>query len=580
MFRTLRSPATRLPALAFLVGLSGCVGSIGSGSGDPSVPAPGGSPNNPANPGTGSPGVSNPGGPAGPGGPVAGSPQQGVPDHVPLRRLTRSQYNNTIRDLLGLGGDPAAAFGIDEQEGGFNANSKAPLKELQIERYQQTADELAGKAVANLARIAPCAPPAKQNAACIDEFLGTFGKRAYRRPLTTEEQASYKALFQVAKNGGADFPTSLNLLIATMLQSPHFIYRPELGDGSRGGSNGVPLTPYETASRLSYFFLNSMPDDELFAAADGNKLGTVEQVSAQARRLLAKPQARETITSFHQQWLQIDDLLTVEKSATVYPGFNPELRAAMKVEVDEYVDQITRQGDGSLETLLSAKFSWLSGPLYGFYGAQGSGAAPRKVDLPAGQRGGLFTLAAVMARHSHADQSSLVGRGALISDRLLCIHPPSPPDDVDAVVPKPDPNIPTRKRFEEHRADPKCASCHTLMDPLGIPFEIYDGMGKFRTMDGGQRVDATSTLSGTDNDGPVTNAVDLMERLARTSQVRRCVTQQWFRYLVGRMDGEGDKGAIDAALAAFTASNQKVPDLLVALSTTNAFRFRRAVNLP
>jgi len=256
------------------------------------------------------------------------------------------------------------------------------------------------------------------------------------------------------------------------------------------------------------------------------------------------------------------------------------VRSAMKVELDEFVDQVTRNGDGKLETLLTAGYSYLNGPLYGFYGVTGSGAMPRKMDLPAGQRAGVFTLSGVMARHSHPDQSSLVGRGALVSDRLLCIDPPDPPDDVDAVVPKPDPNVSTRARFEQHRVDPKCAGCHALMDPLGIPFETYDGIGKYRTTDGGRPVDATSALKGTDNDGPVKDATELMKRLAGTSQVRRCLTQQWFRYVFGRMDTDGDKPAIDGALGAFEGAGNKVPDLMIALTTTNAFRFRRTVDLP
>jgi hypothetical protein len=501
-------------------------------------------------------------------------------EHVPLRRLTRTQYNNTVRDLLGVTGDAAASFGLDEAEGGFFANSKAPLKELQIEKYEQVADELAGKAIANMARLAPCAPPARPEAACLDEFLNGFGKRAYRRPLTDEEKTRYKALFAAGKTSGQDFPAAIGLLVSTMLQSPHFIYRPELGDPSRTDRAGLQLTAWETASRLSYFIQNTMPDDELFAAAEGDRLRTVEQVSAQTRRLLGTPQARETVTSFHEQWLGVDDLLTAEKDPMVYPAWNPEIRSAMKVELDEFVDQVTRTGDGKLETLLTAGYSSVNGPLYGFYGVTGWGAMPRKTDLPAGQRAGVFTLAGVMARHAHPDQSSLVGRGALVSDRLLCIHPPSPPDDVDAVVPKPDPNVSTRVRFEQHRVDPKCAGCHALMDPLGIPFETYDGIGKHRSTDGRLPVDATSELKGTDNDGPVKDATELMKRLAGTSQVRRCLTQQWFRYVFGRLDVDGDKPAIDAALGAFEGAGNKVPDLMIALTTTNAFRFRRTLDLP
>jgi len=573
MFRTLRAALGSGAAMVLVLGIGGCVGSVGSPD---SKAEPGGA--GAQAPGQGGSGQGSTGQGGGGQDPSTG-PGTSMPEHVPLRRLTRTQYNNTIRDLLGIEGDHAAVFGLDEREGGFDANSKAPVKELVLEKYREVAKDLASKAVATLDRIAPCASPASADAGCVDAFLATLGRRAYRRPLTSEESDRYKQLYQLAKDSGADYAGGIELLLSTMLQSPHFLYRPELGDESRAGAEGVPLTAYETASRLSYLFLNSMPDEVLFTAADGNELGSVAEIAAQAERLLAKPQARETIVSFHAQWLHVDELLTVEKNADIYPDFNDELRAAMKAEVDEFVDQVARQGDGKLETLLAADFSYVPEALYDLYGLDGNGNMGR-VDLPSGQRAGLFTLPAVMTRHSHADQTSLVGRGALVSDRLLCIEPPSPPDDVDAVIPKPDPNIPTRKRFEEHRADPQCAACHQLMDPLGIPFEIYDGIGKYRTIDGGEAVDATSALAGTDNDGPVKDATELMKRLSQTSEVRRCMTQQWFRYVFGRMDTAGDGPAIDAALQAFGSSGHQIPDLLVALSTTNAFRFRRPVDQP
>ncbi len=255
-----------------------------------------------------------------------------------------------------------------------------------------------------MARLAPCAPPAKAEAACLDEFLNGFGKRAYRRPLTAEEKTRYKSLFEVGKTTPQDFAGGLGLVVSTMLQSPHFLYRPELGDAARAAREGLPLTGWETASRLSYFFQNTMPDDELFAAAEGDRLRTVEQVSAQARRLLTTPQARETVTSFHEQWLGVDDLLTVEKDQMVYAAWNPELRSAMKVELDEFVDQVTRNGDGKLETLLTAGFSYLNGPLYGFYGVTGPGRCRGRWTCPPGSAPGVFTLSGVMARHGHPDQ--------------------------------------------------------------------------------------------------------------------------------------------------------------------------------
>jgi hypothetical protein len=360
-----------------------------------------------------------------------------------------------------------------------------------------------------------------------------------------------------------------------MLQSPHFLYRPELGVTGANDAGGPALTQFELGARLSYLVQNTMPDDQLLAAAESNKLRTPEEIGVQARRLLASPGARDAMTSFFAQWLHVEDLLSVDKDPAAFASFNAELRAAMKDEVLEFADQVARQ-DGSFQTLLTAGFSYLKGPLPAFYGVGGgaAGTAMRKTDLPAGQRAGILTLAGVMARHAHPDQSSPVARGHLISERLLCIVPPPAPDDVNNDVPKPDPNLTTRARFEQHRKDPGCASCHALMDPLGLPFEIYDGMGRFRTMEGRQMVDATGALSGTDRDGPVKNAVELMARMSEASEVRACMARQWFRYAFGREDQDADKPVLTSAIEAFARSNHRLPDLIVALATTNAFRRR------
>jgi hypothetical protein len=576
----LRAPGVGGLALALVIGASACSGTIGKTADNGGGPGNGAGPGN--NPGPGNGGGSNPGGggsnPGGGGG-AGPVPAPGELAHTPMRRLTRAQYNNTIRDLLGISADPAGTFALDENDGGFASNSTAPVKELQLDKYREAADDLANKATVDLAKLVPCAPPAKTEAACLDEFLRDFGKRAYRRPLEAEEITRYQGLFAAGKDG-ADFASGIRLVVSTMLWSPNFLYRPEVGDPRRISGKMMALTHYETASRLSYYLHNTMPDSELFAAADAGKLGTVEEVAAQARRLMASPRARDMVVSFHAQWLQTDDLLTVEKSPTTYPMFTPEVRAAMKEELDEFADQVVRTGDGKLETLLTAGFSFLRGPLYGVYGVSAAGGAAtglRRADLPAGQRAGILTLAGVMAKHAHPDQSSPVGRGYVISDRLLCVVPPDPPDDVDANVPTPDPNSTTRARFEMHRTKPQCASCHMLMDPLGLPFESYDGMGRFRTMDGRLAVDPTSTLANTDQDGPVKNAVELMGRLAQASQVRNCLSRQWFRYAFGRLDTTADKPAVDSALNSFANGGYKVADLVVGLASTDPFRFRRPV---
>jgi hypothetical protein len=160
----------------------------------------------------------------------------------------------------------------------------------------------------------------------------------------------------------------------------------------------------------------------------------------------------------------------------------------------------------------------------------------------------------------------------MVSDRLLCITPPPAPDNVDAMLPPPDPNVTTRERLENHRKDPSCASCHALMDPYGLTFEIYDSIGRYRTKDGNKAVDATG--KGLPSIGDVANAIELMDKLSKTPAVRSCVTRQWFRYAFGRMEGDSDQPTLDAALAAFGRSDFVMADLLVGLSTSKGFRFR------
>jgi hypothetical protein len=501
--------------------------------------------------------------------------------HTPLRRLTRTQYNNSVRDLLGVAGDPAGNFGVDEEDSGFASNDHAPLTDLQLEKYQQAADAIADNAVANLANVIKCAPGAME-ADCAEQFITSFGKRALRRPLTAGEVTKYKALFATGR-AGADLASGISLVISAILQSPYFLYRVELGETAGATKDLISLTPYEVGTRLSYFLTDSTPDDMLLAAADSGKLRTPEGIAAEAQRLITSAKARDTLVSFYQQWLGIDDLLTVEKDPKAYAIFDPTIRSAMRDEVLEYVDQVTRLGDGKLGTLLTSHTTWIRGPIYPLYGLpmQGNagGSILHKVDLPADQRAGVLTTAGVLAKYGHADQSSPIGRGKLVSERLLCIVPPDPPPGVAANVPAADPNVPTRVRFEKHRSDPQCSACHALMDPLGVTFEIYDGVGRYRTMDGGKPIDAASTLSGTKaSDGPVKNAIDLLTKLAGAEEVHACFTKQMFRYAFGRSETDFDNAMVASVQAALLKTD-RIPDLMIAIATAPGFRTRIPVDL-
>jgi hypothetical protein len=581
MRRLTRRGAVVLAAL----GMAACTGTVGGrGSGDdpggsePGTPGTPGKPGNPGSPGTpGNPGQPGPGTGGSTGtGPVPITPGVEVPGRTPLRRLTRPQYNATIRDLLGLNENAAGDFAGDEDAGGFASNIVSPIGEQQVEQYHAAAESLAGKAVAaGLTRLAPCAPPKATAAACADEFVRAFGKRAFRRPLTTEEVDRYKTVYGVGANG-ADFQAGVTLVITAMLESPNFLYLPEIGDRRALEKDGMPFDPYETASRLSYFLLGSMPDDELFAAADAGALKNADQVSAHARRLLASPKARDSIASFFTQWLELTDLGTLDKDAMLFPQFTPALRTAMADEIATFGKGVTLDLDGRLETLLTAGFSYPNAGLADLYGvpttARAGANGATKIDLPKGQRAGLFTLAAVMAQYAHPDQTRPVGRGYLVSDKLLCLTPPPAPDNVNAMLPKPDPNVTTRERLDAHRKEAACASCHQLMDPYGLTFENYDAIGRYRTSDGKKPVDASG--KALPEIGDVKDALDMMAKLAKLGTVRDCVTTQWFRYAMGRVELRSDSGTLAAAEAAFAKTDYGMRELLLGLAATRGFRYR------
>jgi hypothetical protein len=490
---------------------------------------------------------------------------------APLRRLTREQYTNTVRDLLGFDDGVASDLPVDEGAGGFYSNAIAPVTELQLEKYRTAAEHLALLAVKNLPAVVPCDTHDGESA-CAHRFVAQFGRRAYRRPLTPAELQRYEALFTGAR-AHSDFAGGVRVVLETMLQSINFLYRFEPATGSRVAA----LPPYAMASRLSYFLWNSTPDETLLAAAEGNALSTPEQIGAQAVRMLADTRFRDAATSFHLQWLGVTELAGKEKRKKIHPLWSDELKAAMREETVRFVDHVLREEDGRLETLLTAPYSVLQGPLYDLYGVKKQAQSGWQLAaLDPRQRAGLLTQASVMATHAHWDKSSLVHRGKLIREKLLCETLPPPPPDVNNTLPAADPKVSTRERFEEHRSDVSCARCHRLIDPLGAPFEMYDGIGNFRTNDGPAPVDSEGELKGTKhNDGPVNNAVELVHRLAQADEVRTCVARQWLRFALGREETPEEEPSLQAALEVFRGSGYRIPALVIAITKTDAFRYQQ-----
>jgi hypothetical protein len=485
----------------------------------------------------------------------------------PLHRLTQLEYDNTVRDLVGEDLKLAKAFAYDERAGEFTANYFNPISEMEFAQYATAAEAVAEKAVSTMSRLVPCDPAG--DAACSTKFIRQFGRRAYRRPLTDVEATTFQKLFDTGRSG-ADFANGVRLVVQAMLQSPKFIYLDE-GPG--------PLTQHQMAARLSYFLWNAPPDAPLAAAADAGQLGTLSGLRDHAKRLLADPRALDMVTNFHTQWLGLEELPTETKDDKVYPEFD-RLKLAMIEETNRFLVDVFKNDGGRLETLITAPYTFVNGPLAALYGVKGPTSATdwQKVTLDPKQRAGLFTQPGFLAEHGSFDASSPIRRGLAIRERILCAPMPVPPPGADAKFPAPIPTATTRERFDRHRTDPTCASCHEMMDKLGYAYESYDGVGRFRTTENGVTVDNSGEVIGTDVDGPFKGAIELSQRLLSSKQVQECVATQWFRYAMGRLETKQDTCVLDNLKKRFTGmSNLRVDDLLEAIVESDAFRTYRAV---
>ena len=501
------------------------------------------------------------------------------PGAAPLRRMTQSQYNNTVRDLLGDKTHPADTFPPDQTTGTFSNNAASQtVSPLLAQSYQQAAEALAATAVTNKSALLPCDPAKAGEDACAKQFVQTFAKRAYRRPVAQAEVDALVALYTTNRQG-ATFENGIQAVLEAVLNSATFLYMPEVGLIDQSKPNDiVPLAPYEMASRLSYFLWNSMPDDALFAAADAGKLAAVEDVAAQARRMIADPKAHDATREFFDQWMNLKALAAASKDSATYPAYTAGVEASMLAETRAFLDYVMWQGDGHVETLLTAPLSFLdanTAKIYGVPAPNGSGLV--KTQLDPTQRAGILTQPAVLTALAKPNQSSPILRGKFVRERLLCQQLPPPPPGLVIVPPEVKPGSTTRQRFGEHDKNPACAGCHSLMDPLGFGFEHFDGIGVWRTTDQGLPVDATGKVTSSDVDGPFDGVSDLAKKLAGSKQVQECVATEFYRYTLGRAETDADKCSLDAVKATFASKSYDMKELLVAITVTDAFRYRQEV---
>jgi hypothetical protein len=536
----------KLRILALLTGAAalGCSGTINSDTGTP--PGQGG-------PGpSGAPG-STPGGPSGGNNPSSPPPSNvgalndtaTVPGPAPLRRLTTFEYNNTVRDLLGVTTTDGAKLTDDQgsSDSGF-VKGGSITGSTDARSVMTSAEDIASAAVAKLATILPCkAVPSDRPGqdTCADQFVDKFGLRAFRRPLSMTESADLKALYRAHRAAplSEPFDQAIGAVISAVLQTPYFLYHWEqAAEGATKDGQLVRLGGFELASRLSYLFWATMPDDALFTSAQTGKLNSPDDVAREAQRLLADDRARAGLGDFFDQYLELGNMFDLPKDQGSLPLYSTDLVQSMINESHNFVASLFfgPKADGKMDTLLTSSTSVIDGGLAKLYGVPSvTGTDSKSADLDGTKRAGIFTQAAFLTAKADATDSHPVKRGDAILRRVLCTELIIPATLVVPPLPEPVPGQTTRERFSVHHESP-CASCHQMIDPIGFSFEHYDAIGGYRTTDAGKPIDATGQFSVGSKMLKFDGAVELMKGLAQTTEAKDCMATQWLRYTLRRRE--------------------------------------------
>lgn len=492
------------------------------------------------------------------------------PGPTRLRRLTSNQYKNTVNELFqGLVSSPGS-FPETVVVAGFSSYAGPNVVSATGARgILDAAETIAAAFKEHVTTLAPCANLGQ--VACGIEFIKSFGHRAFRRPLNDGELAVFFGVLEQAPVESS-LGDKLGAVVEAFLQSPQFLYiSVDPGAEVPGQADLFFLSDDALASRLSYFLWDSMPDEVLLARAAAGGLNDPAAIAEEVTRMLDDPRAHAMVARFHREWLHLYRLETLTKSPEVYPTFTPALVAAMVKEVDLLVQKVFFEpGGGLFHALLDTQATFVNATLATHYGLDN--VPPGDTWQPATlgpARQGLLTRAAFATAHAYPHASSPIHRGHFVLQELLCQKLVIPPVQIGELPPADS----AKDRLELHRADPLCASCHLRIDPLGIAFEQFDGIGAFRTAyENGVPVAPQGSL-----ESPLLNFVDaasLSDQLKSMPTVQSCYATQWFRFAAGRSEQYGDACSLESIEASFKLSGGNMLSLLHAITQSDAFRYR------
>lgn len=516
--------------------------------------------------------------------PVAGA---ALSPSVRFARLTHTQWENSVRDLLRLEAVSGLSqtFPADARTAGFlfdNDGRSLDVDQVLGAAYASAAEALAATLAADPAALARILPPDTGNEReRARAFVTTFGERAFRRPLEPREVETFASLFELGRNAYDDstgFAAGIRMLIEAFLRSPAFLYRVESSTQASGAS--IPLSDYEVAQRLSYLFTNSMPDDALYDAARAGQLTRPNDVRVQALRLLSTPNARGAILGFHDQLLDFEKFESISPSERVYPDLPESFAEDVITSSRLFITDLVTAQAGTFQDLMTSNEAFVNAELARVYGVSGNfGSEFVKVSLPENERRGFFNQVGFLAANSTSINPDPIHRGVFIATRVLCLGIAAPPDGVPPLPPITDGT--NRQVVENHtQSSPVCQACHaTLINPFGFPFENYDASGAYRTADNGAPVDARTTPRIDGETVAVQNSLELAEALGASRQAHECFSSHLVEYAFGREKTQRDQPLI-GALADASVGGAPIIELLVRIAESPAFMARSTEELP
>lgn len=511
-------------------GSSAAGGSGGTGTGG-SVMATGGT----GGGGTGGTGFGGTGGV-----PPSGIGLVGTPAYHRFVRLTHEQWEASVRDLLRLPALPglSPSFAPDPPDGTFSNNERALFVNADHRSdYQRGAETLAQQVTADPAALSRVTSGLSDKAA----FVAAFGRRVFRRPLTTAEQTKYVTVFDSGAMyyaSGDAFTDGVRMVIEAMLQSPNFLYRMELG------ADGAPLTGYEVASKLSFLLRDTTPDDALLDAAAAGELDTSAGVLANATAMLDAATGQAVMARYHTELFGLARYDQIDKSRTTFPDYEEALNEEFRQADQMFFDRIFTAGQG-LRAILTSPLAFVSSATAAFYGVSASGPNLMEVQLGP-ERPGYLTRLGFLAVNANLSEPDPIHRGVDIINRLMCADLQPPPGTIPE-LPETMPGQTNRQRVDAHTGDNTCGEgCHsTLINPVGFAFENFDAVGRLRTTDNGQPVDTTGLLETATGLKPFSGAPELAAILAAEPSVHGCYARHLAEYTLARDIAPADRALID-----------------------------------